>query len=145
MTNQTPIHGQGGDPSLTGGATAAVSAVVLWAVAYFGLPLDDNTKLIVSGVIALLAPVGAALFIRLRAWKPDSVAALQRDFQELVNDVRTAEPGVVSREPMTPVQASEAHPGVLGLSGAPGDETDIETGSEDGKPGRHYRRTKGNS
>lgn len=140
-TPTTPIPGQGSDPALTGGISAAASAAVLWALTYFGLPVDGTTKLIVSGVIALLAPLGAALFIRLRAWKPDTVAALQADLMALVNAGHTAEPNTaIAREPMTPVQAAEAHPGSLGLAGAPDDESSIEIGTEDGNPGRHYRR-----
>lgn len=134
------IPKDGSDPSLNGagyGLAAVLAPFLILIAANYGFALDLSTAtLIIGGIIAVVGPVATALMIRVKAWSPDSVAEVQQAYRELLKERAAGEPQIVTRAPLTPVEASDAHPGVLGLSG-PGEDA---VGDEDGLPGRHVKK-----
>lgn len=64
--------------AIIGGITAFVTAVLALLVAY-GVDISQTQQTAILGLVAVVAPLIAALAIRFKVWSPASVQEVKRD------------------------------------------------------------------
>lgn len=76
VPNDTPRSDDPTDPTgVVATIVASVTALVAIAVA-FGVPLAEEQQAALLSAVAVIAPVAAMYWVRLKAWRPSTVGAL---------------------------------------------------------------------
>lgn len=96
----TPAPGAEKEPLLSRAAITAVVSAALFVAVAFGLPITEEQKAAIIGLISVAAPLFLAAWARKKAWAPATVRAAV---------VEAASSGVLLTEPMV-VPSEKADP-----------------------------------
>ena len=109
MTNTQPVPtgvAKTEPATLVGMITALVSAVIALAVAY-GVDIDDSQSTAIMGLIAVLAPIIAAIVTRSRVYSPASTQKVANDAAQ-TGDATIPPPPANGAQPSKSAKRAEA-------------------------------------